>query len=85
MSSYRKTWSERILNAASKENFVDNRTLRTRLRVPTYSNVGEGMDTYQFDNSIGRTVRSLASEKKLKRVARGTYQITKKGEKALFA
>ena len=75
-----KTWSQRILNAASKENIIDNSTLRVRFRLPKTE-----MDQESFNNSIGRTVRYMAESKMLKRVERGVYTITKKGEKALNA
>jgi hypothetical protein len=75
-----KTWSQRILNAASKENTIDNSTLRVRFRLPKTE-----MDQESFNNSIGRTVRYMAENKMLKRVERGVYTITKKGEKALNA
>ena len=73
-----KTWSERILNAATKENVIDNRTLRTRFRIPKTE-----MSQEDFNNTIGRTARHLCAGKMLKRVDRGVYTITKKGEKAL--
>lgn len=73
-----KTWSARILNAASKENTIDNRTLRVRFRIPKTEMCQEA-----FNNSIGRTARSLYENKMLKRVERGVYKITKRGEKAL--
>jgi hypothetical protein len=75
-----KTWSQRILNAASKENTIDNSTLRVRFRLPKTE-----MDQESFNNSIGRTVRYMAENKMLKRIERGVYTITKKGEKALNA
>lgn len=78
--SYRKPWTARILNAASKENRVDARTLRNRLRIP-----GTAMDSFEFDNTIGRTMRHLAEQKYLKRTARGEFKITKKGEKAVYS
>lgn len=74
----RKTWSERILNAATKEVSIDNRTLRARFRLSKTE-----MDQTSFDNSIGRTTRHLAAAKMLKRTDRGVYEITRKGEKAL--
>ena len=73
-----KTWSERILNAASKELSIDNRTLRTRLRIPKTE-----MDQTEFNNSVMRTTRHLYASKMLKRTDRGVYEITRKGEKAL--
>ena len=73
-----KTWAARILNAASKEQTIDNRTLRTRLRLPRTI-----MDTAQFDNVIGRTARHLVEAKLLKRVSRGEYKITAHGTRAL--
>jgi len=73
-----KTWSERILNAASKENVIDNRTLRTRFRIPKTE-----MGQTAFNNTIGRTTRYLAESSLLKRTDRGVYKITKKGLKAL--
>lgn len=75
-----KTWSERILNAASKENTIDNSTLRVRFRIPKTE-----MSQEEYNNSIGRTTRYLYENKMLKRVERGVYTITKKGEKALNA
>lgn len=73
-----KTWSERILNAASKENSIDNSTLRVRFRIPKTE-----MSQEEFNNVIGRTTRYLCENKMLKRIERGVYTITKKGEKAL--
>ena len=75
-----KTWSERILNAASKETSIDNRTLRVRFRIPKTE-----MSQESFNNSIGRTTRYLAENKMLKRTSKGTYSITKKGVKAINA
>lgn len=75
-----KTWSERILNAASKENTIDNRTLRVRFRIPKTE-----MSQEEFNNTIGRTARYLYENKMLKRTDRGVYTITRKGEKALNA
>ena len=75
-----KTWSERILNAASKESSIDNRTLRVRFRIPKTE-----MSQEEYNNTIGRTTRHLYANKMLKRTDRGTYVITKKGEKALNA
>lgn len=75
-----KTWSERILNAASKEYSIDNSTLRTRFRLPKTE-----MSQEDYNNSIGRSTRHLYANKMLKRTDRGVYEITKKGEKALNA
>lgn len=75
-----KTWSERILNAASKENSIDNRTLRVRFRIPKTE-----MNQEEYNNVIGRTTRHLAESNMLKRVDRGVYTITKKGRKAVGA
>lgn len=76
----KKTWAERILNAASKEETITTAVLRKRFRIPTtvISNV-------DFNNTIMRTARLLASPttKQLKRVSPGEYRITKKGVKAL--
>lgn len=74
-----KTWSERILNAATKENTISNRTLRVRLRIPKTE-----MDQESYNNCIGRTTRRLCASKMLKRTDRGVYTITKKGLKAAF-
>jgi hypothetical protein len=75
-----KTWSQRILNAASKEETIDNSTLRVRFRIPKTE-----MSQEEYNNSIGRTTRYLYENKMLKRVERGVYTLTKKGEKALNA
>jgi len=75
--SNRKPWTERILNAATKEDTVSNPVLRRRLRIPTTE-----MDNFEFNLSVGRSMRYLANEGKLKRVATGKYEITKKGKKA---
>lgn len=75
-----KTWSQRILNAASKESTVDNSTLRVRFRIPKTE-----MSQESFNNSIGRTMRYMAEIKLVKKVGVGEYQITKKGYKALVA
>lgn len=73
-----KTWSARILNAASKETTVNNSTLRVRFRIPKTE-----LTQYEFNNSIGRTARYMAEAKLLKRTGRGEYKITAKGMKAL--
>lgn len=73
-----KTWSARILNAANKEQVIDNSTLRVRFRIPKTE-----MDQYTYNNTIGRSTRYLAESKMLKRTNHGEYQITKKGIKAL--
>ncbi len=78
MSKNTKTWSERILNAATKEQTINTSVLRKRLRIS--SNV---MDDVQFHGTVMRTVRNLASDNLLKRVDSGVYTITKKGTKAL--
>lgn len=75
-----KTWSARILNAASKESSIDNRTLRVRFRIPKTE-----MSQEEYNNVIGRTTRLLCENKMLKRVDRGTYSLTKKGLKAINA
>jgi hypothetical protein len=75
-----KTWCERILNAASKEEVINNSTLRVRFRLPKTE-----MSQEQYGISIGRSVCHLAKNKMLKRVKQGTYQITKKGMKSLVA
>jgi len=75
-----KTWSQRILNAASKETTVDNSTLRVRFRIPKTE-----MSQESFNNSIGRTMRYMAEIKLVKKVGVGEYAITKKGVKALVA
>lgn len=80
MANKRKTWSERVLNAASKETVITTSTLRRRFRIPTTE-----MTQESFNNSVMRTVRYMAEDKYLKRIGRGEYRITKKGEKALFA
>ena len=76
----KKTWSERILNAASKELRVNTQTLRVRLRIPKTE-----MGSTAFNNTVMRTTRMLAESKLLKRTDRGEYRITKKGVKALMA
>ena len=76
--SNRKPWTERILNAATKEETVSNSILRRRLRIPTTE-----MDNFEFNLSVGRSMRHLATKGKLKRVATGEYAITKKGAKAV--
>jgi hypothetical protein len=76
----KKTWSERILNAASKELRVNTRTLRVRLRIPKTEMGGTA-----FNNTVMRTTRMLAESNLLKRTDRGEYKITKKGVKALMA
>jgi len=73
-----KTWKERILNAATKEETVNLQTLRRRFRIPSTE-----MDNESFNNTIGRTVRHLRADGSLKRTERGTYEITRKGEKTL--
>ena len=75
-----KTWSERILNAASKESSIDNRTLRVRFRIPKTE-----MSQEEYNNVIGRTTRHLYENNMLKRTDRGVYTITKKGKKAIAA
>ena len=76
----KKTWAERILNAASKEETITIAVLRKRFRLPTT----EASNEY-FNNSIMRTARLLASPstKQLKRVAPGEYKITNKGFRVL--
>lgn len=73
-----KSWKERVLNAASKEETVNRQTLRRRFRIPSTE-----MSNEEYHNSIGRTVRHLASEGSLKRTDRGQFEITRKGEKML--
>ena len=73
-----KTWKERILNAATKEETINRQTLRKRFRIPTTE-----MNNEDFNNTIGRTTRALKADGMLKRTDRGTYQITRKGEKQL--
>ncbi len=73
-----KTWSERVLNAASKETFINTSVLRKRLRIP-----GTEVDNISFNNSIMRTVRKMKSEGLLKRIDRGVYRISKAGKKQL--
>lgn len=80
MSSNRKPWTERILNAATKEDFVSNSVLRRRLRIPTTE-----MNNQEFNRSVGRSMRHLAHKGKLKRVDLGEYTITKKGERAAYS
>jgi hypothetical protein len=75
-----KTWSERILNAASKEESITMGTLRTRFRIPRTE-----MDNVSFSGTIMRTARLMAETKLLKRTAAGEFKITKKGLKALNA
>jgi len=78
MSKSTKTWAERILNAATKEQTINTSVLRKRLRI--YSN---DMDSVQFHGTVMRTVRNLALNPLLKRVDSGVYTITKKGQKAI--
>lgn len=73
-----KTWNERILNAASKEETINTSTLRRRFRIPQTE-----MSNEFFHNSVMRATRGLAAKKALKRTDRGTYEITRKGEKML--
>lgn len=73
-----KTWKERILNAATKEESINRQTLRKRFRIPTTE-----MDNVTFDGTIGRAARYLKADGLLKRTERGQYEITKRGEKAL--
>ena len=73
-----KTWKERVLNAATKEDQIDRSTLRRRFRIPSTE-----MDNETFNNIIGRTTRHLYAEKALKRTDRGVYEITRKGERIL--
>ena len=75
-----KTWCERILNAASKEETISNSVLRVRFRIPKTE-----MSQEEFNTSIGRSMVHLAANKMLKRVERGVYTITKKGQKAISA
>ena len=76
----KKTWCERILNAASKETTISNKVLRVRFRIPKTE-----MSQEEYSRRIGRSVCHLASNKMLKRVETGVYQITVKGQKALKA
>lgn len=73
-----KTWSERILNAAQKEDTINTSTLRKRFRIPRTE-----MDPITFDGTVMRTVRRLAESGELNWVYRGTYKITRKGKKAV--
>lgn len=73
-----KTWNERILNAASKEESINRSTLRRRFRIPQTE-----MSNEFFHNSVMRATRKLAEKKALKRVDNGTYTITRRGEKML--
>jgi predicted MarR family transcription regulator len=73
-----KTWKERILNAATKEETINRQTLRKRFRIPATE-----MNNEDFNNTIGRSTRALRADGLLKRTERGTYQITRKGEKQL--
>lgn len=73
-----KTWKERILNAASKEEVINKSVLRKRFRIPSTE-----MNSEYFNGSVMRAARKLAEEKCLKRTDRGTYEITRKGEKTL--
>lgn len=75
----KKTWCERILNAASKEEVINNSTLRVRFRIPKTE-----MSQEEYSRRIGRSVCHLAENKMLKRLDRGVYTITKKGYKALM-
>jgi hypothetical protein len=78
MSTNSKTWKERILNAATKEETINRQTLRKRFRIP-----GTEMSNEEFNNTIGRTARHMKADGLLKRTERGQYQITRKGEKQL--
>tara|TARA_R110000868_G_scaffold92791_1_gene257355 strand:+ start:669 stop:917 length:249 start_codon:yes stop_codon:yes gene_type:complete len=73
-----KTWKERILNAATKEQSINRQTLRKRFRLPSTE-----MNNEAFNNTIGATARAMRADGLLKRTARGVYQITRKGEKQL--
>jgi len=73
-----KTWKERILNAATKEEVINRQTLRKRFRIPSTE-----MSNEDYNNSIGRTTRAMKADGLLKRTERGQYQITRKGEKTL--
>jgi len=73
-----KTWKERVLNAASKENTITRQVLRRRLRIPATE-----MDNVYFNDTIGRTARHLYADGYLKRTERGSYKITPRGKKAL--
>lgn len=73
-----KTWKERILNAATKEETINRQTLRRRFRIPSTE-----MDNETFNNTIGRTTRHLFADGELKRTDRGQYEITRRGERAL--
>lgn len=75
-----KTIGQRVLHAATKEKSITNSVLRRRMRIPRTE-----MNTETFNNSIGRTVRTLAENGMLKRTDRGTYTITSKGRKAVNA
>lgn len=73
-----KSWKERILNAATKEQSINRQTLRKRFRIPATE-----MNNESYNNSIGRTTRAMKADGLLKRTDRGQYQITRKGEKQL--
>lgn len=73
-----KTWSQRILNAAQKEDTINTSTLRKRFRIPRTE-----MDPITFDGTVMRTVRRLAENGSLNWVYRGTYKITRQGKKAI--
>lgn len=75
-----KTWSARILNAASKETSINTSVLRKRFRLPSTE-----VSNTAFNGTIMRTARKMAESKLLKRTDRGVYSITKKGLKALAA
>lgn len=73
-----KTWSQRILNAAQKEDTINTSTLRKRFRIPRTE-----MDNISFDGTVMRTVRRLAENGDLNWVYRGTYKITRQGKKSI--
>lgn len=76
MANNRKTWKERILNAATKEDSINTSTLRRRFRIPATE-----MNAEYFHNSIMRAVRQLKTDKAMKRTGPGQYELTKKGYK----
>ena len=70
-----KTWSQRILNAAVKDGGdVSKETLRRRMRISE-----QKMSSPEFHNTVMRTVRYMAEDRLLKRVAPGQYTLTQKG------
>jgi hypothetical protein len=75
-----KTWGERILYAAGKEQVINTRVLRRRMRIPKTE-----MNSKEFHGTVMRMVRLAAEEQNglLVRVRAGEYRITRYGRKCL--